>query len=64
MPTTNHSQSAADTAGTFDRIFTVLKTQIEQRRPLLTIENQGAKKIVRKMIIKELLYDLIKLQTQ
>ena len=27
VPTTNHSQSTADTAGTFDRIFTVLMTQ-------------------------------------
>ena len=48
--TTNHSYSTADTAGTFDRIFTVLMTQMEQLRPLLTVENPGAKKIVRKMI--------------
>ena len=66
VPTTNHSQSTADTAGTFDRIFTVLMTQMEQLRPLLTVENLGAKKIVRKMItsIKELLDDLLELQTQ
>ena len=66
VPTTNHSHSTADTAGTFDRIFTVLMTQMEQLRPLLTVENPGAKKIVRKMItsIKELLDDLMELQTQ
>ena len=66
VPTTNHSQSTADTAGTFDRIFTVLMTQMEQLRPLLTVEILGAKKIVRKMItsIKELLDDLLELQTQ
>ena len=66
VPTTNHSQSTADTAGTFDRIFTILMTQMEQLRPLLTVENPGAKKIVRKMItsIKELLADLMDLQTQ
>ena len=34
VPTTNHSYSTADTAGTFDRIFTLLVTQImEQLRP-------------------------------
>ena len=43
VPTTNHSQSTADTAGTFDRIFTVLMTQMEQLRPLLTVENQCKK---------------------
>ena len=66
VPTTNHSQSTADTAGTFDRIFTVLMAQMEQLRPLLTVENPGAKKIVCKMItsIKELLDDLMELQTQ
>ena len=69
VPTTNHSQSTADTAGTagtFDRIFTVLIAQMEQLRPPLTVENPGAKKIVRKMItsIKELLDDLMELQTQ
>ena len=66
VPTTNHSQLTADTAGTFDRIFTVLMTQMEQLRPLLTVEILGAKKIVRKMIksIKELLDDLLELQIQ
>ena len=66
VPTTIHSQSTADTAGTFDRIFTVLMAQMEQLRPLLTVENPGAKKIVCKMItsIKELLDDLMELQTQ
>ena len=66
VPTTNNSQSAAETAVTFDRLFTVLMTQMEQLRPLLTVENPGAKKIVRKMItsIKELLDDLMELQTQ
>ena len=66
VPTTIHSQSTADTAGTFDRIFTVLMAQMEQLRPLLTVENPGAKKIVRKMItsIKEILDDLMELQTQ
>ena len=64
--TYHHSQLAADTAGTFNRIFTVMMTQIEQLRPLLTVENPGAKKIMRKMItsIKELLDDLLELQTQ
>ena len=66
VPTTNHSQSTADIAGTFDRIFTVLMAQMEQLRPLLTVENPGAKKIVCKMTtsIKELLDDLMELQTQ
>ena len=50
VPTTNHSQSTADTAGTFDRIFNILMAQIEQLRSLLTEENPGAKKIARKMI--------------
>ena len=45
VPTTNHSQSqsALDTAGTFDRIITVLMAQMEQLRPLLTVEYPGAK---------------------
>ena len=63
VPTTNHSQSAADT---YDSIFGVLMTQMEQLRPLLRVQNAGAKKMVCKMItsIKELLDDLMELQTQ
>ena len=46
-------------------IITVLMTPMEQLRPLLTVENPGAKKIVAKMItsIKELLDDIMELQT-
>ena len=66
VPTTNHSQSAADT---YDSIFAVLMTQMEQLRPhvkRLRVQNAGAKKMVCKMItsIKELLDDLMELQTQ
>ena len=52
-------------AETYDRIFSVLMTQMEQLRPLLTIQDLGAKKIVRKMVtsIRELLDDLVELQS-
>ena len=40
-------------------------TQMEQLRPLLTIQDLDAKKIVRKMVtsIRELLDDLVELQS-
>ena len=52
-------------AETYDRIFSVLMTQMEQLRPLLAIQDFGAKKIVRKMVtsIRELLDDLVELQS-
>ena len=52
-------------AETYDRLFSVLMTQMEQLRPLLIVQDLGAKKIVRKMVtsIRELLDDLVDLQS-
>ena len=52
-------------AETYDRIFPVLMTQMEQLRSLMTIQDLGAKKIVRKMVtsIRDLLDDLVDMQS-
>ena len=49
----------------YDRIFSVLMTQMEQLQSLLTIRDLCARKIVRKMVtsIRELLDNLVELQS-
>ena len=59
------SMQPLSTAETYDKIFTVLMTQMEQLRPLFAIQDLRAKNIVRKMIasIRDLLADLMDVQT-
>ena len=59
------SMQPLSTAETYDKIFTVLMTQMEQLRPLFAIQDLSAKNIVRKMIasIRDLLADLMDVQT-
>ena len=59
------SMQPLSTAETYDKIFTVLMTQMEQLRPLFAIQDLSAKNIVRKMIasIRDLLTDLMDVQT-
>ena len=60
--TTNQLPSPAET---YDKIFAILMSQIEQLRPLFMIQDLGTKNIVRKMVksIRELLDDLVELQS-
>ena len=53
------SMQPLSTAETYDKIFTVLMTQMEQLRPLFAIQDLSAKNIVRKMIasIRDILAD-------
>ena len=60
--TTNQLPSPAET---YNKIFAILMSQMEQLRPLFMIQDLGTKNIVRKMIksIRELLDDLVELQS-
>ena len=60
--TTNQLPSPAET---YDKIFAILMSQMEQLRPLFMIQDLGTKNIVRKMVksIRELLDDLVELQS-
>ena len=59
------SMQPISTAETYDKIFTVLMTQMEQLRPLFAIQDLNANNIVCKMItsIRDLLADLMDVQT-
>ena len=60
--TTNQLPSPAET---YDKIFAILMSQMEQLWPLFMIQNFDTKNIVRKMIksIRELLDDWVELQS-